>query len=87
MSILVDTAIKATYKNGHIVVHMESGVEVKFPISRNKRLAHGTNQQLNNIEVSPYGLHWPDLDEDLSFSGLLEGNYGQYVGSRTSPCI
>lgn len=86
MSILVDTAIEATYKNGHIVVHMESGVEVKFPINRNKRLAHGTNQQLNNIEVSPYGLHWPDLDEDLSFSGLLKGDYGQYVGSRTNLC-
>jgi hypothetical protein len=27
--------------------------------------------------VSPYGLHWPDLDEDLSSRGLLEGDYGQ----------
>ena len=28
-------------------------------------------------QVSPFGLHWPDLDEDLSFRGLLEGDYGQ----------
>lgn len=56
---------------------MDSGVEVRFPVSLNPRLAHGTPQQLGNVEVSPFGLHWPDLDEDLSFRGLLEGNYGQ----------
>jgi hypothetical protein len=32
---------------------------------------------LNHIEISPFGLHWPELDEDLSFRGLIEGNYGQ----------
>lgn len=40
-------------------------------------LSSGTTQQLDNIEVSPFGLHWPDLDEDLSFRGLLESGYGQ----------
>jgi len=86
MSTLADTAIKATYKNGYIIVHMESGVEIRFPVSKNRRLSQGTNKQLNNIEISPYGLHWPDLDEDLSFRGLLEGDYGQYTGSRKSRC-
>lgn len=86
MSILVDTAIKATYKNGYIIIHMESGVEIRFPVSKNKRLAQGTSKQLKNIEISPYGLHWPDLDEDLSFKGLLEGDYGQYIGTQTSRC-
>jgi len=86
MSTLVDTAIEATYRNGYIVVKMESGVEIKFPINKNRRLVKGTNMQLSNIEISPYGLHWPDLDEDLSFKGLLEGDYGQYIGSQTSRC-
>jgi hypothetical protein len=56
---------------------MQSGIEVRFPTAANPRLAKGTPRQLNNIEISPYGLHWPDLDEDLSFRGLLAGNYGQ----------
>lgn len=86
MSTLVDSAIIATYENGHIIVQMDSGVEIKFPVIKNKRLACGTNQQLNNIEISPYGLHWPDLDEDLSFRGLLEGDYGQFAGSQISRC-
>jgi single-stranded-DNA-specific exonuclease len=28
------------------------------------------------IEISPFGLHWPTLDEDLSFEGILAGRYG-----------
>jgi hypothetical protein len=77
MNTLVDTAKTIVYRDGHIVISMDSGVEVRFPVSRNPRLADGTPQQLGNVEVSPFGLHWPDLDEDLSFRGLLEGNYGQ----------
>lgn len=86
MSTLADSAIIATYEKGCILVHMASGVEIKFPISGNKRLASGTTRQLNNMEISPYGIHWPDLDEDLSFKGLLEGDYGQYSGNRISRC-
>ena len=68
---------KVFEKNGYIVVIMESDAEIRFPVADNPRLAHGTPQQLSNIEASPFGLHWPDLDEDLSFAGLLHGNYGQ----------
>jgi hypothetical protein len=77
MSTLVDAVKRAVYRGGHIIVLMESGVELRFPTAGNPRLAKGTPRQLNNIEISPFGLHWPDLDEDLSFRGLLEGDYGQ----------
>jgi hypothetical protein len=77
MSTLVDRAISATYRDGQIVVHMESGLELRFPVMSNPRLAQGTPEQLNRIEISPFGLHWPDLDEDLSFRGIAEGDYGQ----------
>lgn len=82
MNTLVDPVKSAVYKRGHIVVTMESGVEIRFPIAENARLARGNSQQLNHIEVSPFGLHWPDLDEDLSFRGLLQGDYGQAKASR-----
>ena len=86
MSTLVDTACTARCEHGHVVIEMESGVIIRFPITGNRRLTAGTKEQLNNIEISPYGLHWPDLDEDLSFRGLLEGDYGQYTGSQISRC-
>jgi hypothetical protein len=36
-------------------------------------LARATPEQLANFEISPagYGIHWPDLDEDLSVDGLI----------------
>jgi hypothetical protein len=77
MNTLVDNARSAAHVSGEIIVRMESGVEIRFPVAQNPRLARGTHQQLNHIEISPFGLHWPELDEDLSFRGLLEGNYGQ----------
>ncbi len=77
MSALVDSAKQASSDGRHIIVEMESGLEVKFPVAENPRLAVGTLEQLNRIELSPFGLHWPDLDEDLSFRGILQGNYGQ----------
>jgi Protein of unknown function (DUF2442) len=78
MNILTDTAVAAAHVDGQIVVRMESGAEIRFPVAENPRLARGTLRQLNHIEISPFGLHWPELDEDLSFRGLLEGDHGQF---------
>jgi len=78
MNALTDTARCAAHVDGWIVIRMESGVEIRFAVAENPRLTAGTHQQLNHIELSPFGLHWPDLDEDLSFHGLLEGNHGQF---------
>ena len=77
MSILTDNARSVVYRAGNIIVSMQSGVEIRFPVAENPRLARGTPEQLQNVEISPFGVHWPDLDEDLSFRGLLAGDYGQ----------
>jgi hypothetical protein len=77
MSILADSARSAEFRNGEIVIAMQSGTEIRFPVASNPRLARGTPEQLSRIELSPFGIHWPDLDEDLSFRGLLAGDYGQ----------
>ena len=78
MSILTDSARSAVFQDGQIIIAMESGTEIRFPVAENPRLACGTPAQLSRIEISPYGIHWPDLDEDLSFRGLLRGDYGQH---------
>ena len=78
MSILTDSARSAVFRDGQIVIVMASGAEIRFPVADNPRLARGTVEQLSRIEVSPFGVHWPDLDEDLSFRGLLAGDYGQH---------
>jgi len=77
----------AVYSKGHIIVRFVSGVEIRFPVAKNPRLSGGTEPELSRIEVSPFGLHWPDLDEDLSFAGLLNGDYGQRNEQGLAPRV
>jgi hypothetical protein len=77
MSTLIDTPCSAGFRDGLIIVVLQSGAELSFPIAANPRLAAATPAQLNHIELSPFGLHWPDLDEDLSIRGIAQGDYGQ----------
>jgi hypothetical protein len=77
MSTLVDKPTKAVHRNGRIYVSMASGLDFSFPIQGNPRLEGQSEASLSKIEVSPLGLHWPDLDEDLSIRGILAGDYGQ----------
>ncbi len=71
------TVESAKHAKGYVTVTMFTGLELRFPIAENPRLSRGTYKQLNNIEISPYGLHWPDLDESLSIDALKDGDYGQ----------
>ncbi len=77
MSTLVDKPQAAYHEDGKIHIRLESGLEIAFPVQRNPLLEGKPHAQLNRIELSPFGLHWPDLDEDLSLRGILSGNYGQ----------
>ena len=63
--------------DGVVRIRLHSGRELSFPIKGNPRLEGKTAAQLNHIELSSFGLHWPDLDEDLSLAGIMEGRYGQ----------
>ena len=80
-STLADRALKAWHDRGLIFVRFASGHEVSFPIKGNPRLETAAPADLGRIEISPFGLHWPTLDEDLSFAGILEGRYGQHTSA------
>ncbi len=82
MSAFPDTPQTASYRAGSIHITLESGAELRFPIADNPRLANGTEEELNRIELSPFGLHWPALDEDLSLRGILAGDHGQKGNAR-----
>ncbi|MSR26552.1 MAG: DUF2442 domain-containing protein [Planctomycetaceae bacterium] len=81
---LADRALKAWHDGGIIFVRFASGHEVRFPIKGNPRLESAEEADLGCIEISPFGLHWPKLDEDLSLAGILDGRYGQHqpAGNR-----
>ena len=77
MSTLVDRPVEATHENGEIRIKMQSGDVLSFPVAGNPRLEGQSHEVLSDIEVSPFGLHWPQVDEDLSMRGIIGGNYGQ----------
>jgi len=70
-------AKRAWAEGGMICIEMDDGRQIRFPADRNRRLKSATPAQLNNIELicGGTGLHWPDLDEDLSVIGILEGRF------------
>lgn len=71
MNTLIDTPVSAKHSNGQIMILMESGIEFSFPCEAYPRLAAATDEERSHMELSPMGLHWPDIDEDLSIRGLL----------------
>ena len=51
------------------------GRTISVPLVWFPRLLHATASQRDNWRVAGggYGIHWPDIDEDLSVEGLLRG--------------
>ena len=61
--------------NDMLSVDLIDGRTISVPLSWYSRLFHATKEQLSNWEIAGggYGIHWPELDEDLSTEGLLRG--------------
>lgn len=61
-----------------ICILLSDKKEIRFPVELNTKLKQATDLQRNNIEIicNGTGLHWPDLDEDLSLIGIIEGRFG-----------
>ena len=58
-----------------LTVELMDGRAIAVPLAWYPRLAAAMPEQLENWELAGggYGIHWPDLDEDLSTEGLLRG--------------
>ena len=69
---------RAWIENGMVCMLLTDNKEIRFPIDANKKLRNANDKQRNNIEIicGGTGLHWPDIDEDLSVTGIMEGRYG-----------
>ncbi len=58
-----------------LVVNLLDGRKISVPLVWFPRLLHADASQRENWELlgDGDGIHWPDIDEDLSISGLLRG--------------
>lgn len=56
-----------------LVVTLVDGRSIVTPLDWYPRLKNASAAQRANFEVMPMGIHWPDIDEDLSIAGMLKG--------------
>ena len=58
-----------------LVVELIDGRTITVPVTWYPRLAHGSLAERGNWRLigEGEGIHWPDLDEDISVEGLLAG--------------
>jgi len=56
-------------------VDMNDGRSIAAPLAWFPRLLHGSQKERNNwhLIAGGEGIHWPDLDEDISVEGLIAG--------------
>ena len=58
-----------------ITAQLADGRTVSVPLAWSWRLSEATPKQRRNFEIigSGEGVHWPDVDEDISARGMLQG--------------
>ena len=58
-----------------VVVSLSDGRTISVPISWYPRLSHASKGERSNWRLigAGSGIHWPDIDEDVSVSNLLAG--------------
>jgi len=63
--------------DANLWVELEDGRTLGVPLAWFPRLLNGTMAQRLAFELSPMGIHWDELDEDISVAGLLAGRRDQ----------
>ena len=68
-------AINATASEDTLTVELADGRTLSVPLAWYPRLFHGSQPERENWELigDGEGIHWPDLDEDISVEGLILG--------------
>ncbi len=65
-------------------VELSDGRTVGVPLAWFPRLLHASPEQREDYELSPRGMHWDALDEDISVEGILAGRGDQTKARRTA---
>jgi Protein of unknown function (DUF2442) len=70
-----ERVVSVEFSEETVSVSLKDGRTITVPLTWYPRLLHATAQQRNHWEIAGggYGIHWPDIDEDLSTEGLLRG--------------
>ena len=72
------SAKSVRFDDASMWVELSDGRTLGVPVAWFPRLLYATPEQRERVEIGRMGLHWEELDEDISIAGLLAGR-----GDRT----
>ena len=75
-AVTADARIKAIEVTPEVITaHLADGRVISVPLAWSWRLSNATAAQRTHFEIigDGHGVHWPDIDEDLSAEGMLHG--------------
>jgi hypothetical protein len=72
------SAKSARFDDASMWIELSDGRTIGVPFAWFPRLLYATPEQRERVEIGRMGLHWEELDEDISIAGLLAGR-----GDRT----
>src|SRR6059036_1897667 len=91
----VPPAVRARIVDDAVVIDLSDGRTVTAPLAWYPRLLHATARERRHWRLigGGDGVHWPDLDEDLSVEGLLagrasaesQGSFKKWLAGRRRP--
>ena len=72
-----------SFDQDSLSVRLKDGRTITVPLAWYPRLFHATAEQRRNWKVAGggYGIHWPEIDEDISTEGLLRGAPAPHIRS------
>lgn len=75
VKVRLSVARDATVTKGTLTVELSDGRTIAVPLAWYPRLVHASVRERGNWRLigGGQGIHWPDLDEDVSVEGLLAG--------------
>jgi hypothetical protein len=71
------SATKVRFDDDSMWVELNDGRTLGVPLAWFPKLLQANETQLAAVEISPFGLHWDEIDEDISITGLLAGKGDQ----------
>ena len=79
------SASAVRFDDNSMSVQLTDGRVISVPLAWFPRLLAATPVQRAQFKLSPRGIHWDTLDEDISVDGLLAGHGDRTHGPATNP--
>ena len=68
-----DEPVELWFADERLFVRLHDGRSIGIPLWWYPRLLGASEQERANYELSPMGVHWPDIDEDISVASMISG--------------